>query len=113
MLKSSNATSVISVAKVKEHPYISFWHNGKYLRPFEKNFEKYSIRQNRISLFHPTGSIYTFWTKTLKHFKSIYGPRIIPLIVNQKEFNLDIDDLYDFFVGEMTLKFWNKYKKNF
>jgi len=113
ILKNSNATSVISVTKVKEHPYISFWQKGNYLKPFQKNFEKHSIRQNRTPLFYPTGSIYAFWTKNLKNHKSIYGPRIMPLIVNQKEFNLDIDDPYDFFIGEMTLKFWSKHKKNF
>jgi CMP-N,N'-diacetyllegionaminic acid synthase len=113
MLKNSQGSSVISVAKVKEHPDISFSKKGLYLKPIEKDFEKFSNRQKRSLLFHPTGSIYTFWTKNIYDNKSIYGKKIIPLIVNEKEFNLDIDDPYDFFVGEMQLKYWKKYKNFF
>lgn len=113
MLKNSQGSSVVSVAKVKEHPDISFSKKGLYLKPIEKNFEKFSNRQKRSLLFHPTGSIYTFWTKNIYDNKSIYGKKIIPLIVNEKEFNLDIDEPYDFFIGEMQLKNWKEYKKFF
>jgi len=113
LLKNSPGSSAISVAKVKEHPDISFSKKGLYLEPIEKDFEKFSNRQKRSLLFHPTGAIYTFWTKNIHRYKSIYGKKIIPLIVNEKEFNLDIDDQYDFFVGEMQLKYWSKYKKSF
>ena len=113
LLKNLPGSSVISVAKVKEHPDISFSKKGLYLKPIEKDFEKFSNRQKRSLLFHPTGSIYTFWTKNIYDNKSIYGKKIIPLIVNEKEFNLDIDDPYDFFVGEMQLKYWKKYKNFF
>jgi len=113
LLKNLPGSSVISVAKVKEHPSISFSKKGGYLKPIEKNFEKFSNRQKRSLLFHPTGAIYTFWTKNINRYKSIYGKKIIPLIVNEKEFNLDIDDPYDFFVGEMQLKYWKKYKNFF
>lgn len=110
LLKNSRGSSVISVAKVKEHPDISFSKNGKYLKPLQKSFEKYTIRQTRTSLFHPTGSIYAFWTKNISKFNSIYGNKIIPYLIDKKEYNLDIDEPYDFFVGEMQLKFWSKYK---
>lgn len=113
LLKNSQGTSVISVATVKEHPVISFSKKGLYLNPIEKNFEKFSNRQKRTLLFYPTGAIYTFWAKNIFLYKSIYGKNIIPLIINEKEFNLDIDDPYDFFVGEMQLNYWKEYKKFF
>lgn len=113
LLKNSQGSSVLSVTKVKEHPDISFSKKGLYLKPLQKDFEKHSNRQKRTSLFHPTGAIYTFWTKNIHSCKSIYGNKIIPLIITEKEFNLDIDDPYDFFIGEMQLKHWSKYKKSF
>jgi len=111
MLKKSNATCVLGVSKIKNHPYLSFWHSGKYLKPFKKNFQKYYQRQKFPVLYYPTGSIYTFWRKTIEKYDSFYGPKIKPLLIDD-ETKIDVDDKYDFFVGEMTLLNWQKYKKN-
>ena len=48
----------------------------------------------------------------LKNYDSIYGPNIKPIITEQDE-NVDIDSIYDLFVSEMTMKYWEKFKKNF
>lgn len=112
VLKKSDATSVIAVSKVKTHPYSSFWYDKKYLKPFVPNFKKYSQRQSRPILYYPTGSIYTFWRKTLEKYNSIYGTKIKPLII-EEENNVDIDSKFDFFIGEMKLLYWKKYNKNF
>lgn len=111
MLQKSHATSVLSVAKVKTHPYISFWYDKKYLKPFKTRFEKFSRRQKYPVLYHPTGSIYVFWHITLQKYNSIYGPKIKPLVEN--EFNPDIDDIFDLFVSEMKILHWKNYKKRF
>jgi CMP-N,N'-diacetyllegionaminic acid synthase len=111
LLKKSNATSVISVTKIKTHPYSSFWHNTKYLKPFKENFEKFTLRQDKPSLYYPTGSIYAFKLKTLKKYDSVYGPRIKPMINKFEEDITDIDSLYDFFLAEQTLLNWKKYQK--
>ena len=113
LLKKNNSTSVISVSSVKSHPDIIFNYNGKYLRPLNKNFEKHSIRQSQSKLYGPTGSMYTFWHKTLKNYNSMYGPRIKPLIIKQEEFNIDIGVLFDLFISKIIMLYWNKFKLNF
>ena len=67
-LKKSKATSVITVSKITKHPYASYWLKNDFLKPFEKNFTKYSRRQEFPDLFFPTGAVYTFWYDTLKKF---------------------------------------------
>lgn len=113
ILKNSEATSVLSVAEVKIHPDISFSYKKNYLKPLNPKFKKHSLRQKRMPIFYPTGSIYTFWYKTMKKFGSIYGPKIKPLIIYDKSETLDIDEPYDLFMSEMTLKYWKNYKKKF
>jgi CMP-N,N'-diacetyllegionaminic acid synthase len=113
LLSTNNSTSVITVSKMKSHPNSSFLLKNKKLLPFNKNFEKYSLRQNVEPLYHPNGSLYAFWSKTLDDYNSIYGPRISPIIIEQPEYNVDIDEFYDLFVAEMTLKYWEKYKNQF
>jgi len=113
LLKKNNSTSVISVSKTKHHPFSLFIKKKYFLKPSEKNFEKYTLRQSLSSLYHPNGTIYTFWNKTLKKYDSIYGPRIFPLIINDPIQMLDIDNTFDFFITEMTKKYWKNYQKYF
>ena len=113
ILKTPKTTSVISVTKTKNHPYLSFWYPDRtYLKPIQSNFKKYYQRQKFPTCYYPTGSIYTFWTSNLKKYDSIYGPKIKPLII-QEEDSIDIDSPFDFFVAEMRLLYWEKYKKKF
>ncbi len=107
-LTRSNCTSVISVLKIKTHPYSAFWFKKNYLKPFRKDYEKFERRQKIPSLYYPTGSVYTFWYDTLKKFNSMYGTRIKPII---EENQLDIDNNFDFFLAEMTLLKWKNSKK--
>jgi len=109
-LKKSKATSVITVSKITKHPYAAYWLKNDFLKPFEKNFTKYSRRQEFPDLFFPTGAVYTFWYDTLKKFNSLYGPKIKPIVVHDED--IDIDNLRDLFFAEMMLKNWKKYKKN-
>ena len=108
LLTKSKSTSIISVAKIKKHPYLSFWHYDKYLKPFKKDFLKYYQRQLFPELFYPTGGIYTFWASTLTKYNSLYGPRIMPMIISNEIINLDIDSNFDFFIAEM----YKNYNKN-
>jgi len=113
LLKKSRASCVISVTKIKTHPYFSFRYYGKkYLKPFKSDFQKYFQRQKFPDLFYPTGGIYTFWHNTVKKYDSIYGPRIKPLIIDQED-GVDIDSMFDLFISEMRLLFWEKYKKKY
>ena len=111
LLKKTKSTSVISVAETEHHPFISFFYEGKFLKPLNKDHLNHSLRQKRIPVYHPTGSLYAFWATNLKKYHSIHGPTISPLIIKDKFLNHDIDDLYDLFLADMTDKFWKKYKK--
>lgn len=113
LLRKSDATSIIAVSRIKTHPYASFVLEKKYLRPFKSNFEKYYQRQKYPDLYYPTGSIYTFWRDTIEKYNSIYGPRIKPLLVKEEEENIDIDNLYDLFISEMTMKYWKNFNRRF
>ncbi|KFM20114.1 Post-translational flagellin modification protein B [Marine Group I thaumarchaeote SCGC AAA799-P11] len=113
LLNKTKSTSVLSVSDVKDHPNIIFHEKNKYLKPFDRNFEKHSTRQSRTQLYAPTGSIYTFGYKTLKKYNSIYGPKIKALKIKEQEFNIDIDTIYDLFISEMTVLHWNKFKEKF
>ena len=113
LLKKTNATSVISVSTKRHHPYRSFSITKKFLKPFKSDFERYYQRQKLPKIYYPTGSVYTFWAKTLKKYNSTFGPKIYPLIANEDEFHLDIDDPYDLFVSEMTLIYWKNWLKKY
>jgi len=111
-LQRSNATSVVTVTKIKNHPFASFWYSKGYLEPFKASFAKYYQRQQYPPLYYPTGAVYTFCTKTLKKYNSINGPRIKPIIINQED-NIDIDTLFDLFIAEMRMRSWKIYSKKF
>ena len=110
-LKNSNATSVISVKEIETHLFASFWKNGKFLKPYKSSYKKYLKSQNRPKLFFPTGAVYTCWYNTIKKHNSFFGPKPIPLIIKDESKNIDIDTEYDLFIAEMTLKYWEKFKK--
>jgi len=112
ILKSSNASSVIAVSKIKKHPYTSFWLKSGFLKPFKRDFKKFSLRQKNPDLYFPTGAIYTFWYNTIKKYNTIYGPKMKPLIVNEDELNIDIDTNYDLFIAEMAMRYWKNFQKN-
>lgn len=112
-LRKTNATCVMTVTKTKNHPFLSFGYDKKnFLKPFEPNFQRYFQRQKFPSLYYPTGSVYTFWRDTFEKYHSIYGPKIKPIILKEED-SIDIDSIFDFFVAEMTSKYWKAYQKRF
>jgi len=112
LLQRTKCSSVIAVSKIKTHPFSSFTFDGKYLKPFRKDFTKYDRRQQYPTLYFPTGAIFTFWTGTLRKYKNIYGPKIRPIITEQ-DISIDIDSKFDFFIAEMAVLHWKKYSKKF
>ena len=111
LLKKTNATSVVSVFKSKEHAFKAFLPNRGFLKPFKSDYKKYYQRQKLPDFYYTTGAAYTFWFDTLKKFGHYYGPRIKPLISHYYEMNVDIDSIFDLFIAEMTLKHWKNYSK--
>lgn len=102
---------LLEISKIKSHPYRSFLPNGKYLKPFKKNFLKYHQRQLFPKIYYPTGDIYIFWGDNFKMFRNMYGPKIQGIIKSEDEISLDINDLFDMFICEMKIKYWKQYKK--
>jgi CMP-N-acetylneuraminic acid synthetase len=108
-LKNSQTSScVLGVAKVKNHPFLCFESKNSFLKPSKSDFQKYYQRQQFPTFFYPTGSIYTFWNKTLKKYGNIYGPKIKPLLIDIDD-SIDIDSPYDLFQAEMKIKNWKKF----
>ena len=108
LLKKSKVNSVISVKKINTDTNHSFYYKNKMLIPYQK-FSKNNSSSKNLDLFFPTGSVYTFWNNTLKNSDSIYGNKILPIFSKHPE-TIDIDDIFDLFVSEMTLLHWKKFK---
>lgn len=111
-LKKSDADLVLGVKPVITHPFRSFWYQSKYLKKFNKDFDRYFQRQTFPPIYFPSGDIYTFWYKSFKKYGKVFGPKIEPLIYKDGEITMNIDTPFDLFLAEMTMKFWKKYKKN-
>jgi len=111
-LKRNKSDIVLEITKIKTHPYRSFWSETNYLKPFRKDFLKFHQRQQFPDCFFPTGDIYVFWTKNIKKFGNIYGPKIQGILKPEDEPVIDINNNFDFFMAEMKMKFWKNYKKN-
>ena len=109
-LLNSKADSVISVSKIKQHPFGSFSIHNKYLKFFKSNSKIFFQRQKYPPLYFPTGALYVFWNKTFNTYKSIYGKKILPIITPEEE-SIDIDTNFDFFTCEMIMKNWKSFNK--
>jgi len=112
LLKKSKASCVLTVTEVKNHPYLSFWYPKKrFLKPLKSDFKKFNRRQKFPTMYYPTGSVYAFWYKTIQKYDSFYGQKIKPIIIDQED-SIDIDSIFDFFMAEMKILHWKKYKKS-
>jgi CMP-N,N'-diacetyllegionaminic acid synthase len=103
LLINSKASCVLGVKKVKNHPYAMFWKTQNFLKPFKEDFTNYIRRQDSPELYYPTGSIYTFWRKTIEKTNSYYGKNILPYILPEKS-SIDIDTKFDLQLAELILK---------
>ena len=113
LLKKTNSTSVLGVSEIKQNPSLAFiLQNNNFLKPFNKNFKSFKQRQKLPKFYYPTGSIYTFWRKTLETSGNFYGSKINSLIIPNEE-SIDVDDIFDLFICENILKNWKNYKKTF
>lgn len=111
VLGKSKSSCVITVSKIKKHPFSAFWLKAGLLKPFKQDFTSFDRRQKYPDLYFPTGDIYAFWHNTIKKYDSIYGPKIKPVVIDTE--GIDIDTKFDLFLAEMIIKHWNKYKKRF
>ena len=108
MIIKDGWTSVIEVSKIKNHPTKSFKKSMDYLIPLNRNSIQSKNRQELEEIMYPTGSFFIFKKKYFEKNKSIYSKKIG--YIETKKPVIDIDELFDFFIAEMTLKCWNKFQ---
>ena len=110
-LKREKPDIILEVSKIQSHPFRSFLPDGKFLRPFKKNFLEFHQRQLFPKFYYPTGDLYVFWSNNFKKFKNIYGPKIQYIEKSEDEISHDINNLFDLFICEMKIKYWEKFQK--
>nr|WP_231701885.1 acylneuraminate cytidylyltransferase family protein [Crassaminicella thermophila] len=104
-LLNSNSISLVSVCESSEHPYwMKKIENGimqSFLEVDIKN--KNYRRQDLPKVYSLNGAIYMSTTENLVSNKSFYSENTLPYIM-PKERSIDIDDMIDFKLAELTLR---------
>jgi CMP-N,N'-diacetyllegionaminic acid synthase len=105
LAENPSASSVRSVAKIKEHPYRA-WRiasNGSMKGYVDGIEESYNIpRQELPDIYLQTGDIEAIRRETLLN-RSVSGGSVYPLIIEHDEM-VDIDNIIDFKNAEIKLK---------
>lgn len=104
-LLRTGADSVITVCKVKHHPFWSFIAKGDRLYPFLEKGIAVSRRQDLPKIYAVNGAVYAVRRDVLFEQNSVFG-RDTRAVVMPYEESVDIDDYFDLFVAEMVLKYW-------
>lgn len=103
-LRETGADSVVSVVAVPLHmspDYVMRLDEGR-LRPFLPDLVRVTRRQDARPAYVRDGTVYTFWTRTLRRFDSIYGDDCRPLLLDAAE-SLSIDTAADWAAAERAL----------
>jgi len=104
-LLRTGADSVVTVCKVKHHPFWSFTAKGDRLYPFSEEGITISRRQDLPEIYAVNGAVYAVRRDVLFEQNSIFGRNIRAVVMPYEE-SVDIDDYFDLFVAEMLLKYW-------
>jgi CMP-N,N'-diacetyllegionaminic acid synthase len=108
-LLHTKADSVVTVCKIKYHPFWSFIANEDRLSPFSKN--GINLRQEDLpTIYSLNGSVYAVRRDVLLEQNSIFGTDTRAVVMPQEE-SVDIDDFFDLFMAEMVLKYWKNWIK--
>ena len=104
LLRESNADSVVSVLELPKHfspDYVMRIDEGK-LVSFLPDGMRVTRRQDARAAFVRDGTVYTFWTRTVREQHSIYGRDCRPLVVSAGE-SMTIDTWDDWREAERRL----------
>jgi len=107
-LLRTEADSVITVCKVKHHPFWSFIVKGDRLYPFSKKGIIIRKRQDLPDTYAVNGAVYAVRRDVLFEQNSVFG-RDTRAIVMPHEESVDIDDYFDLFTAEMVLRHWKRW----
>lgn len=102
-----NATCVRSVEEPKKPPYKMWEPDGKYIKPFMKDFNGIKDfhtgpRQLLPKVYQSTPDIHVFRTSILLSGDSIMGDKILPFFLKRP--TVDIDSEFDFEMAEYLIK---------
>ena len=103
-LRGSKADSVVTVVELPRHvspDYVMRIDDGR-LVPFLAEGARISRRQDARPAFVRDGTVYAFWTRTLRETRSIYGQHCRPLVVPARE-SITIDTQDDWEDAERRL----------
>lgn len=104
-LLRTGADSVITVCKVRHHPFWSFTVKGERLYPFSEKGITISRRQDLPEIYAVNGAVYAVRRDVLFEQNSVFGRDTRAILMLHEE-SVDIDDYFDLFVAEMMLKYW-------
>ena len=104
----TGADSVISVCKVKHHPFWNFVLQEDRLQSLLSNDDKSSRRQELPQTYAPNGAVYVVKRDVLLNENTVFGKDLRGVIMPSEE-SIDIDDYYDWFLAEMTSKYWKEW----
>jgi CMP-N-acetylneuraminic acid synthetase len=103
-LRDGPADSVVTVVELPRHlspDYVMRIDHGR-LVPFLPEGAAVTRRQDVRPAFERDGTVYAFWTRTLRETRSIYGHDCRPLILPARE-SLTLDTLEDWDEAERRL----------
>jgi CMP-N,N'-diacetyllegionaminic acid synthase len=107
MLETS-ADSVISVCEVRHHPFWNFVAHEDRLHSLLPNCDKSSRRQELPQTYSPNGAVYVVKRGVLFNENTVFGKDLRGIIMPAEE-SIDIDEYYDWFLAEMTSKYWKEW----
>lgn len=104
LLRESQADSVVSVVELPKHlspDYVMRIDEGK-LVPFLPEGMRVTRRQDARAAFVRDGTVYAFWTRTVREHHSLYGANCRPLVLEQTH-SMTIDTWDDWHEAERRL----------
>jgi CMP-N,N'-diacetyllegionaminic acid synthase len=104
----TGADSVITVCKVNHHPFWNFVAQDDRLHSLLPNCDKSSRRQELPQTYAPNGAVYVVKRDVLFNENTMFGKDLRGVIMPSEE-SIDIDDYYDWFLAEMTSKYWKEW----
>lgn len=105
LLRESQADSVVSVVELPRHvspDYVMRIEEGQ-LKPFLAEGARITRRQDARPAYVRDGTVYAFWTRTLREQGSIYGDRCVPLLVDAAD-SITIDSPADWEAAERLIR---------
>lgn len=104
LLMNKKANTLISVTKVRQHPYqMKIINKFGFLDSYSRAYKGNIRRQDLPGVYIPNGAIYISQISTFNKKISFYGGQTIPYIMKEED-NWDINTYYDIKIVESILK---------